>query len=207
MASWVKEQPAASRAVAVDVATWGQKKFQIVNGFDLVHACTPASHSHRLTRSSRRTLLHALTSPSWLDQAPLLSPTLSLVLLYARMLGAQVPPAAQLSIPTPACDQTRLIAALNHMSVQQHVPGVGDWYLDTGTTSHMSSTSGNLSSINSTSGFNYYLVLLDDYSHFAWTFPLRRKSDALAMVEHFHHFVHTQFNLPIDPHYTSIQRL
>jgi hypothetical protein len=33
------------------------------------------------------------------------------------------------------------------------------------------------SPINSLSGFSYYLVCLDDYNHFCWVFPLRKKSD------------------------------
>ena len=30
----------------------------------------------------------------------------------------------------------------------------------------------------SISGFQYYLVILDDFTHFIWTFPLKHKSDA-----------------------------
>jgi hypothetical protein len=45
----------------------------------------------------------------------------------------------------------------------------------------------------SNSGFKYYLVILDDYSHYAWTFPLRHKSDVLPMIVLFHAFVHIQF--------------
>jgi len=35
--------------------------------------------------------------------------------------------------------------------------------------------------------------MLDDYSHYVWTFPLRRKSDVLATLVSFHAFVQTQF--------------
>jgi transposase InsO family protein len=53
------------------------------------------------------------------------------------------------------------------------------------------------SPILSNSGFKFYLVLLDDYSHFAWTFPLRYKSDVLPTLISFHAFVPTQFQLQI----------
>jgi hypothetical protein len=53
------------------------------------------------------------------------------------------------------------------------------------------------SPVLSLSGCKYYLVLLDDYSHFAWTFPLRQKSDVLATIRTFHVFVQHHFNLPI----------
>jgi hypothetical protein len=41
------------------------------------------------------------------------------------------------------------------------------------------------SPIPSNSGFTYYLVILDDYLHFVWTFPLRRKSDVPATLTSF----------------------
>jgi hypothetical protein len=53
------------------------------------------------------------------------------------------------------------------------------------------------SSILSNSGFTYYLVILDDYSHFVWTFPLRRKSDVPATLTSFFSYVSTQFGRPI----------
>lgn len=46
-------------------------------------------------------------------------------------------------------------------------------------------------------GFKYYLVVVDDYSHFIWTFPLRRKSDATDTLINFVAFARTQFNLPL----------
>jgi hypothetical protein len=36
--------------------------------------------------------------------------------------------------------------------------------------------------IPSNSGFVYYLVILDDFSHFVWTFPLRKKSDVATTL-------------------------
>jgi len=49
----------------------------------------------------------------------------------------------------------------------------------------------------SNSGFQYYLVILDDFSHYVWTFPLRRKSDVVSTLSTFHAFVQTQFGKPI----------
>ena len=53
------------------------------------------------------------------------------------------------------------------------------------------------SPVLSISGFKYYLVILDDYSHYLWTFPLRLKSDTFATLTHFFSYVHTQFGVPI----------
>ena len=41
------------------------------------------------------------------------------------------------------------------------------------------------SPVLSISGFKYYLVILDDYSHFLWTFPLRLKSDTFSTLSNF----------------------
>ena len=49
------------------------------------------------------------------------------------------------------------------------------------------------SPVPSNSGYTYYLVILDDYSHFVWTFPLRRKSDVPATLTAFFAYVSTQF--------------
>ncbi|KAK1695384.1 hypothetical protein QYE76_012081 [Lolium multiflorum] len=51
--------------------------------------------------------------------------------------------------------------------------------------------------VASNSGYNYYLVILDDYSHFVWTFPLRRKSDVATTLTAFFAFIFTQFGRPI----------
>ena len=40
-------------------------------------------------------------------------------------------------------------------------------------------------------------MILDDYSHYVWTFPLRRKSDALATLTAFYSYVTTQLGHPI----------
>ena len=53
------------------------------------------------------------------------------------------------------------------------------------------------SPIPSVSGFKYYLVILDDCSHFVWTFPLRLKSDTFSTLSHFFAHVKTQFGTTI----------
>lgn len=53
------------------------------------------------------------------------------------------------------------------------------------------------SPVPSTSGFCYYLIVVDDFSHYFWSFSLRKKSDVYATLIAFHAYVHTQFNLPI----------
>lgn len=51
--------------------------------------------------------------------------------------------------------------------------------------------------VQSFSGFKYYLVFIDDYSHYIWTFPLRAKSDVFHYFLAFHAYVSTQFQLPL----------
>ena len=51
--------------------------------------------------------------------------------------------------------------------------------------------------IPSNSGFLYYLIILDDYSHFVWTFSLRMKYDAPAELIGFYSYVSTQFGSSI----------
>jgi hypothetical protein len=41
------------------------------------------------------------------------------------------------------------------------------------------------SPVLSFSGYKYYLVILDDFSHFLWTYPLRLKSDTFTTLTHF----------------------
>jgi histone deacetylase 1/2 len=53
------------------------------------------------------------------------------------------------------------------------------------------------SPVNSFSGFQYYLVLIDDFTHYVWTFPLHSKSEVLQCLLHFHAYVCTQFQLPL----------
>jgi hypothetical protein len=49
------------------------------------------------------------------------------------------------------------------------------------------------SHVVSTSGFKYYLVLLDDFTHLCWTFPLKQKSDVFHSITTFHSYVRTKF--------------
>lgn len=53
------------------------------------------------------------------------------------------------------------------------------------------------SPVHSFSGFKYYLVLVDDFTHYTWTFPLRAKSDVFACLVAFHAYIQTQFQLPL----------
>jgi transposase InsO family protein len=45
------------------------------------------------------------------------------------------------------------------------------------------------------SGYKYYLVLLDDYTHYVRTFPMRQKSDVLPILRDFHTYIGTQFGV------------
>ncbi|WVZ82160.1 hypothetical protein U9M48_029453 [Paspalum notatum var. saurae] len=53
------------------------------------------------------------------------------------------------------------------------------------------------SPVLSISGYKYYLVVVDDFSHYSWTFPLRFKSEAFSTLSHFFAWVSTQFGLTI----------
>lgn len=53
------------------------------------------------------------------------------------------------------------------------------------------------SPIPSVSGYKYYLVALDDLTHYVWTFPLRYKSDTFPTLKNFFAFVSTQFHTTI----------
>jgi hypothetical protein len=53
------------------------------------------------------------------------------------------------------------------------------------------------SPVTSISGFSYYLVILDDYTHFCWTFPIRHKSDAHQHLVNFVAYASTQFGLVV----------
>jgi hypothetical protein len=47
--------------------------------------------------------------------------------------------------------------------------------------------------VPSVSSYKYYLAILDDCTHYSWTFPLRQKSDTFPTLSHFFAFVSTQF--------------
>jgi hypothetical protein len=46
-------------------------------------------------------------------------------------------------------------------------------------------------------GYKYYLILVDDYNHFTWTYPLRNKSDATSTIKQFYASILYQFHLSI----------
>ncbi|GJS17193.1 ribonuclease H-like domain-containing protein [Tanacetum coccineum] len=51
--------------------------------------------------------------------------------------------------------------------------------------------------IPSLSGFKYYVLFLDHYSHFVWVYPLVNKSDVMSKFVLFHNYVRTQFKCEI----------
>ena len=53
------------------------------------------------------------------------------------------------------------------------------------------------SPVLSMSGYKYYLVVADDFSHYSWTFSLRAKSETFSTLLHFFAWVSTQFGLTI----------
>jgi hypothetical protein len=50
------------------------------------------------------------------------------------------------------------------------------------------------SPVVSVSGSKYYLVILDYYTHYLWTFPLKLKSDTFTTLSYFFAYVSTQFD-------------
>jgi transposase InsO family protein len=53
------------------------------------------------------------------------------------------------------------------------------------------------SPIPSTSGYCHYLIAVDDFTHFFWSFPLRKKFEVYATFVAFHALITTQFQLPV----------
>lgn len=53
------------------------------------------------------------------------------------------------------------------------------------------------SPVPNTSGFCYYLIIVDDFTQYFWSFPLRKKSEVYATFVAFHALVKTQFQLSI----------
>jgi transposase InsO family protein len=50
------------------------------------------------------------------------------------------------------------------------------------------------SPVLSISGYKYYLVLVDDFTHYCWIFPLRHKSEVHQHIVQFIPYAHTQFS-------------
>ncbi|KAJ9565039.1 hypothetical protein OSB04_001005 [Centaurea solstitialis] len=53
------------------------------------------------------------------------------------------------------------------------------------------------SPVTSLSGFKYYVLFLDGYSHFLWVFPLRAKSEVFSVFKTFRAYVLNQFKTDI----------
>jgi histone deacetylase 1/2 len=53
------------------------------------------------------------------------------------------------------------------------------------------------SPVYSHSGYKYYVVFIDAFTHYIWTFLLRNKSEVLDIIRSFFSYVHTQFRLPV----------
>lgn len=53
------------------------------------------------------------------------------------------------------------------------------------------------SPVPSTSGYRYYLVLLDDFTHFVWVYPLMYKSEIYIKFLRFCALINTQFERDI----------
>ena len=51
--------------------------------------------------------------------------------------------------------------------------------------------------IQSSTGFKYYLVLVDEFTKFTWVYLLKHKSDTLQVFTDFHAMIQTQFSLPL----------
>jgi hypothetical protein len=51
--------------------------------------------------------------------------------------------------------------------------------------------------IESFIGFKYYLIIIDDYSRYIWTFPLHHKSDVAATLRSLYRYALNQFCLSI----------
>ena len=45
--------------------------------------------------------------------------------------------------------------------------------------------------------FQFYAIFIDDYTHFTWFYPMRKKSDLTDCFDHFHKYVSSQFNANI----------
>jgi transposase InsO family protein len=51
------------------------------------------------------------------------------------------------------------------------------------------------SPVYSISSYKYYVVFIDAFTHYIWTFPLQNKSKVPAIIRSFFSYVHTQFRL------------
>ena len=51
--------------------------------------------------------------------------------------------------------------------------------------------------VQSSAGFKYYVVFVDEFTKFTWVYLLKHKSDTFQVFSEFHAMVQTQFSLPI----------
>jgi hypothetical protein len=51
--------------------------------------------------------------------------------------------------------------------------------------------------VRSREQFRFYVIFIDDYTHFTWFYPMRRKSDLTGYFDHFYKYVSCQFNAKI----------
>lgn len=61
------------------------------------------------------------------------------------------------------------------------------------------------SPVLSSNGHRYYMLLLNDYTNYLWTFPLINKSQVFSIFKDFHRLIQTKFERTIkcfqcDPH-------
>jgi hypothetical protein len=118
-------------------------------------------------------------------------------------LASTAAPGAGLAAPTaPDCESPSLLAPLGalpslatHLGVAPSLAAGWATSLGAAPTLHADLVHCDLwtSPVLSLSGYKYYLVILDEFSHFLWTFPLRLKSDTFPTLTHFFAWVSTQF--------------
>ncbi|KAI3746199.1 hypothetical protein L6452_08623 [Arctium lappa] len=53
------------------------------------------------------------------------------------------------------------------------------------------------SPVPSKTGYEYYMVLLDDFTQYTWVFPMKFKSETFSKISQFHKYIQTQFNMTI----------
>jgi hypothetical protein len=51
--------------------------------------------------------------------------------------------------------------------------------------------------VESVSGYKYFIVILDDFTHYLWMFPLWQKSEVFSLLSNFCNHVATQFSLSL----------
>lgn len=57
------------------------------------------------------------------------------------------------------------------------------------------------------SSYNFFLVLIDNYRHWIWTYPFRSIAKVYDRFVSFHRLIHVQFQLPINSLQCDIDRV